>query len=224
MLLFTTSLITFYFFTMKTIFLDMETTGLDPLVHRPIDVALKIVDVASNRVVADYQSLIFQPEAVWDKHDPISLQINGYKRSDLTKGKEPLVVKNEIVALFQELQIQRGQAVFICQNPAFDRAFFIQLIDVYTQERLNWPYHWLDLASMYWVLLVQNLAQQGLPFPEEVSLSKNSIAHRYGLSEEKSPHRAMQGVDHLIACYRAVLTKKSDGLSVSPALPSPAKA
>jgi len=46
------------------------------------------------------------------------------------------------------------KAIFICQNPHLTGYFFSQLIDSDTQELLSWPYHWLDLASMYWALLM----------------------------------------------------------------------
>lgn len=190
---------------MRAIFLDSETTGLDTSRHRPIDIAFKIIDVASDEVVGAYQSLIKQPESEWEKRDPASMLINGYTWEEIQGGKEPEVVAKEIIEIFTQAGIQRLKAVFICQNPAFDRGFFSQLIDVYTQDRLNWPYHWLDFASMYWALLAQQSADENQPFPVEINLSKNEIAKRQGLPIEEVPHRAMRGVDHLIMCYRAVV-------------------
>lgn len=197
---------------MKAIFLDIETTGLDPSVHRPIDIAIKIIEVETGNALCAYQSTISHPQEVWNRHDPVSIGINGYCWEDVAAGKPLAVVKAEIIALFTGAGIQRGQAVFICQNPAFDRSFFIQIIDVYTQERLLWPYHWLDLASMYWALLVQHHVKNKKSFPKELCLSKNAIAQSYGLPEEKHPHRAMQGVDHLIQCYYAVLAEDAERL------------
>src|SRR5262249_43527499 len=114
-------------------------------------------------------------------------------------------VGQQIIHLFSQLKIERGRAVFICQNPAFDRGFFTQLVDIYTQDRLHWPYHWLDLASMYWASIEQKCLQQQAPFPERINLSKNEIARAYNLPPEVEPHRALNGVHHLIACYQAVL-------------------
>lgn len=189
---------------MKAIFLDLETTGLDPQIHQPIDLALKVIDITNGGLIGEYQTLIRQPKDLWEYHDPVSVEINGYSWEDISRGKDSQVVREEIITLFDQWQIQRGKAVFICQNPAFDRAFFIQIIDVYTQERLLWPYHWLDFASMYWALLARRQADQRQPFPEELCLSKNVIAKLYDLPEEAHPHHAMQGVDHLISCYNAI--------------------
>lgn len=189
---------------MQAIFLDIETTGLDCTRHCPIDVALEVVDMTSCQRKARYQSLVKQPTTVWELADPASLLINGYTLEQTVDGKEPLVIGKEVIDLFTSLKIERGKAVFICQNPAFDRGFFMQLIDVYTQEKLHWPYHWLDFASMYWALLIQKTKQQNCHFPEELNLSKNEIAKIYQIPEEATPHRAMQGVEHLMSCYQVV--------------------
>lgn len=190
---------------MKAIFLDIETTGLDPLIHQPIDIALKVINICDGKLMGQYQSLIYQTKDAWEDHDPVSLEINGYRWGDVANGKPKSLIKSEIIQLFGQLGIQRGKAVFLCQNPAFDRSFFIRIIDVYTQERLLWPYHWLDLASMYWALLTKYQTERNESFPEELCLSKNSIAESYNLPQEEYPHRAMQGVDHLIQCYYTVL-------------------
>ncbi len=190
---------------MLAIFLDIEATGLDSFRHSPIDIALKVIDVSSGIEKGSYQSVIRQTPEVWDKRDLHSMEINGYLWEDLLTGKALSQIKEEILNLFQSLEISRRKAIFICQNPAFDRGFFSQIIDVYTQEKLNWPYHWLDFASMYWAQLAQNTRENKIPFPETLNLSKNEIAKLYNIPPEASPHKAMNGVDHLIACYKAVV-------------------
>lgn len=190
---------------MLAIFLDMETTGLDFTKHCAIDIAFKVVDLSSGDLKGAYQSVVLQPSSEWDKRDLMSIQINGYTWDEVARGKDKLLISKEIIQLFTSIGIVRGQSVFICQNPAFDRGFFSQLVDVYTQEKLNWPYHWLDLASMYWAVSFQKFKKLGLNFPEKMNLSKNNIACEYMLPAESEPHRAMNGVNHLIRCYQAVL-------------------
>jgi oligoribonuclease len=192
---------------MHAIFLDMETTGLDSKRHFAIDVAFRIIEIQSWSAKASYQSVIKQPKEAWDCQDPMSIQINGYSWEKVQSGKDPALVGQEIISIFTELGIERGKAVFICQNPAFDRAFFSQLIDVYTQEKLNWPYHWLDLASMYWAVLTLKCRSQNTPFPAKINLSKNSIAQEYSIPAEIEPHVALNGVEHLIKCYQEVLCR-----------------
>lgn len=191
--------------SMLGIFLDLETTGLDPTKHCVIDVAFQIIDLSSGELLCSFNRVVKQSPAAWEQRDLASIEVNGYTWEQISLGTEPGIVSWEIIELFTLLSIERGRAVFICQNPAFDRGFFTQLVDVYSQEKRNWPYHWLDLASMYWVVNFQKLAKQGATLPEKMSLSKNDIAKEFALKPEDNPHRAMNGVDHLILCYQAVL-------------------
>lgn len=190
---------------MRAIFLDIETTGLDTRRHRPIDIAFKIIDVTTGELVGAYESVVAIDESAWNQRDLASVQINGYTWEQVKKGKPPEVVAEEIIAVFQKAEVRRLKSVFVCQNPGFDRGFFTQLIDIYKQENFNWPYHWLDFASMYWALLAKQNSEGGHPFPEELNLSKNEIAKRNGLPMEEEPHKAMRGVDHLILCYKKVV-------------------
>jgi oligoribonuclease len=193
---------------MLAIFLDIETTGLDPWQHAVIDIAFQVVDINKNEIFLTYNRIVKQPKEIWDKHDPVSLTINGFTWEKVSQGSDAVSVGNEIVNVLQSLSIARGNAVFICQNPAFDRSFFNQLVSVYTQENLNWPYHWLDLASMYWTVLTQRCKSEGKNFPEKINLSKNEIACEYTIPREPHPHCAINGVEHLVACYQAVLNVK----------------
>ena len=190
---------------MLAIFLDIETTGLNPLYHRVLEIAFKIVDLGTGNEVESYHSIVKQPLSIWEKRDPVSTEINGFTYEKMEGGKDESLIKNEIIHCFEKLKIQRGKAVYICQNPAFDRSFFNQLVDILEQEKYLWPYHWLDLASMYWALKVQTHQKLNLPFPTTLNLSKNSIAIEYGLPMESTPHTAINGVNHLIACYKKVL-------------------
>ncbi|QVL56748.1 MAG: 3'-5' exonuclease [Simkaniaceae bacterium] len=186
---------------MLGIFLDSETNGLNVRKHRIIELAYKIVDMESGEVMEAFDSPLFIPFEEWKKSDPLSLEINGFSWHDLKDGMEPQKVSDQVKLSFKQCNIQRGKAVFICQNPSFDRAFFSQLIDTDIQEQLNWPYHWLDLASMYWSKCIR----EGKSLPWDTGVSKNKIAAAMGLPPEVDPHKAMNGVDHLILCYEAVV-------------------
>lgn len=200
---------------MRAVFLDIETTGLDQTRHVPIDIAFIILDVTTGQEIKRYESVIKYSVDTWNQRDLGSVAINGFTWEEIQKGKDPEIVTSEIVQAFKEADVKRLKSVFICQNPAFDRGFFTQLIDVYTQEKLNWPYHWLDFASMYWALLAKENAEKGMAFPEELNLSKNEIAKRRGLPPEQEPHRAIRGVEHLIACYKEVVGLKVPSQSIN---------
>jgi DNA polymerase-3 subunit epsilon/oligoribonuclease len=189
---------------MLGIFLDIETTGLNPQKHRAIEIAIKVIDLFTGVEKNSYESIIYQPKEIWDKCDPNSLLINGFSWGKLLSGQSESTVAEQIILFLNNLNIQRGMAVFICQNPSFDRAFFTQLIDVDIQEQHKWPYHWLDFASMYWAIYIKETVEEGV-FSSNINLSKDNIAKKYGLPPETSPHRAMNGVDHLVLCYKTAI-------------------
>ena len=191
---------------MLGIFLDSETNGLNPFKHKIIEVAFKIIDLSTGYCLESYESVVLQSFEDWQESDLESLQINGFNWEEVSYGKQKETISQEIQDCFTRHKIQRHKAVFICQNPSFDRAFFSQLIDSDLQEKKQWPYHWLDLASMHWALAISTKKQQHTaPFPWETGLSKDKIAEAHQIPKEKKPHRAVNGVDHLLACYEAVV-------------------
>jgi len=190
---------------MLGVFLDTEANGLNSQTHRIIELAYKIVDLKDGSLKDEYQSVIVQPIEIWEKSDQESLKINGFTWDEVSAGKTPREVSQAIIDHFAVHGIRRKKAVFICQNPSFDRVFFSQLIDPDTQELLSWPYHWLDLASMHWAVSMGKAKKQKSPFPWEIGLSKDMIASHYRLPTEAKPHRAMNGVSHLLLCYQAVV-------------------
>lgn len=182
------------------IFLDTETNGLNPLKHFVLELAFKIVNVETGELLTAYEAVIAPTQEEWAQGDPQSLQVNGFTWEEVSKGIPSVQVSEEILEIFASFNIERGKAVFICQNPSFDRAFFSQLIDPDLQESLNWPYHWLDLASMFWATHCKEP-----PFAWELGVSKDKIAKAHSLPPEGQPHRAMHGVNHLLLCYEAVV-------------------
>jgi DNA polymerase-3 subunit epsilon/oligoribonuclease len=187
---------------MLGIFLDTETSGLNSQTHHILEIAYKIIDLKTGEIKATYETIIAWPESAWKQSDQRSLGINGFTWEKVCQGKKPPAVSQEIIAQFKHLKIHRKSAVFICQNPSFDRSFFSQLIDPKKQEELEWPYHWLDLASMHWALSMKNPSQG---FPWDIGLSKDSIAKHYHLPPGAPPPRALNGVTHLLDCYEALV-------------------
>lgn len=186
---------------MYLIFLDTETTGLNPEKHRILEIAYKVINSMTGMVVVGNELVVAQSAEVWAAADPHSLEINHFIWEEIIKGKTERAVASEIANDLNRLGLGQKEGVFICQNPSFDRAFFLQLINADLQEQYGWPYHWLDLASMFWA------ACKDAKILKEASLSKDSIAAYYGIPPEESPHRAMNGVKHLIECYEAIFGK-----------------
>ena len=160
----------------------------------------------SGHVYTSYEAVIQQSYEDWQNSDPESLAIHGFDFEEVSYGKSLKSVAEEIQFCFTQEHIHRTNAVFICQNPSFDRAFFAQIISPELQEKKEWPYHWLDFASMFWSLALERKKKDfALSYPWEQGLSKNKIAKSLHLFEEERPHRAMNGARHLLLCYEALL-------------------
>jgi len=188
------------------IFLDTETNGLNAQRNKILELAYKVLNVNTGALVAEFQTIISLTEEEWKTTDASSLLITEFTWEEVaSKGRPKEVVAKEILESFKELGVERGKAVFICQNPSFDRAFFAQIINPDIQEKLNWPYHWLDLASMYWAESIRKAAFDKEAFPWKTGFSKDKIAAACHLPPENKPHRAMNGVNHLLLCYESVV-------------------
>jgi oligoribonuclease len=187
----------------RGVFLDLETNGLDPWVHVPVEAAMRIVDLETGERLASYTAMVQCSHEEWLRSDPESLRVNRLSWEDLDSQPSAQEVGRNLSELFARFRIRRGEAVFVCQNPSFDRAFFSRFIPVTEQELQGLPYHWLDLASMYWAKVVE--ARQRGEHPIFTGFSKDRIAQALGLPPEEQPHRALNGVDHLLICYERVV-------------------
>lgn len=187
------------------IFLDTETNGLNAKKHKTIEIAFQILDVFDGELKDSFHTIASISPQDWKLSDPESLAVNGFKWEEVAQGIPHAIVGEKIQESFSRNKIKRGEAVFICQNPSFDRVYFSQLVDTDLQEKLRWPYHWLDLASMYWVDAMAKGALKTGKYPWETGFSKDKIAQTLQLPKEEQPHRAMNGVKHLLLCYEAIV-------------------
>lgn len=189
---------------MLGIFLDTETNGLDAKKHKILEIAFKIIDLMSGKTVDQFEALIKISSHDWKQSDLVSLKVSGITWSETEQGIPAEEASQAVESLFKKHRLIRGQSVFICQNPSFDRAFFSQILDIATQEKLYIPYHWLDLASMFFGIMMDRAQKKLGPYPWETGFTKDKIASFFHLNSEEQPHRAMNGVDHLIKCYEAL--------------------
>jgi oligoribonuclease len=186
---------------MLGVFLDSETSGLDPYIHTVLELAFVIVDLQSGRELLSWEAVLKPSLEDWERSDQKSLLIHGMSWEQLSSGIDLQEARLSIEEVCARFGIVQNRAVFICQNPSFDRPFFSKIIPPYRQEELHLPYHWLDLASMYWALILSKRQATTLT----ISFSKDAIAKDCGLPPELHPHRAMNGVRHLLLCYEKLI-------------------
>lgn len=181
---------------MIAVFIDVETTGLDLYRDRLLEVGLIVVDLVQNKVVNTYEALILGP-------GPLE-QTSGHHINQITtleminEGKTEEQVAHEIEQILIEHAVFMHHGFFVCQNPVFDYYFTRPLFGLMRTSIRAWPYHWLDLASMYWIKL-------GHKSEYPVKLTKNNIARQLDLDTEAEPHRALNGALHLLECYNELM-------------------
>ena len=189
----------------RAIVLDTETTGLSAATHHVIEIAFRLVDLETGHRVAEYERVIHLTCDEWVWAAPGALAVNNFTWGEvMARGVPRDTVYQEIRAFFAAHELSGRTAFFLCQNPTFDRAFFAQLVPVDVQRVYRFPYHWYDLASMNWAIEARAIAR-GEQDPYAIAASKDAIAAGHGIDAEASPHRAMNGVDHLLQIYEKIV-------------------
>ena len=184
--------------------LDTETTGLDCQRNDPIEIALKVIGASTGKEYGSLTSVIRIDDQAWNRASPRALEVNNFTWQEIKeRGETVEVVARKICDLFSGLQLSSSNAKFICQNPSFDRGFFDKIVPPEQQREAKMPYHWLGLESMYHSQRIAKLSRGEVV--SKVSYSKDAIARELDLAPEEKPHRAMNGVNHLLAIYRILV-------------------
>ena len=157
------------------VFLDLETTGLNPSIHEVIEIGAIMVEGISLQPLSTFNMKV-KPEHIETASDR-ALQINGYNKEAWQDAKS----LQEVVEQFHQWVGSESNAVIVAQNVCFDYQFLKAAFDTY-ELPFPFDYHKLDVASMAWITL---------PNAESLSLSK--IAKSIGLEEEPAIHRALYG-------------------------------
>jgi DNA polymerase III epsilon subunit family exonuclease len=132
------------------VFIDTETTGLDPRKHELIEIAVVRVrqtwDVNAAPVfsIVDEWSSKIRPENI-QSADPASLRVNGFSASGWEDAPRAADVLNEFT--------KRAEgAIMVAHNVAFDAGFIDTYLAVH-QLPNKMHYHRLDTVSMAYAKL-----------------------------------------------------------------------
>jgi DNA polymerase-3 subunit epsilon len=114
------------------VYLDIETTGLDPLLHDVVDIAWAVED-------GDIKS--FVPEHNLAGADPAALRINRY----FDRGLEIHRRGGELACVALELDLLRALdgSTVVGSNPAFDTAFLRRKLGV-----AMWHHRLIDVSNV----------------------------------------------------------------------------
>ncbi len=200
----------------RAIILDTETTGLDSSKAQVVEIAFKVIDVGSGACLESFQSVVALSKEEWDRADPVALTVNGFTWDIVqTQGRPRNDIAVNICSLFSKLKLSPKSAFFLCQNPSFDKAFFSQICPPSVQKSCGFPYYWLDFASMNWALMAKEFVL-GKRLPFRIPFSKDGIALSSGLPPENKPHKAMNGVDHLLLLFSKIIGFRDSHQTIEP--------
>ena len=158
------------------LFVDTETTGLDPLKHELIEVAAIRTSPDGRNVLSIYKAKL-RPTHAGDA-DPQALKINGYTPEEWTpeKCETPLNVVNQLTTLALDTML-------VGHNVSFDERFLLPLFQNYNFKP-PWSYHKIDTVALAYPLYLAD--------PRLTKLSLGPLCEYFGMPAPK--HNALADV------------------------------
>lgn len=164
------------------VFIDIETTGLDPTVHEMVEFAAKRISCRGVELdETEFRVKPLHPETA----QPEALKLNGYDPEKWQNALDPESALRRIVDF-----CCGDQAIIVGQNPGFDLGFINAMIKQYgAKDKI--PYHKVDTVSLAYTILV--------PLGLE-RLSLKNICEFLGISNA-GEHGAMRDVERCVEVY-----------------------
>lgn len=130
--------------TKDLVFLDTETTGLDPRKHELLEIAAVRTTPDGLTVKGEYERRVV-PLRISDA-DPVALNVNGYRPEEWRDAVPPLQA-------LSELQAFAADAVIVGHNVNFDLSFLDALAHSNNVSN-TWYKYKVDTVSLAWPLYV----------------------------------------------------------------------
>jgi len=171
------------------LFVDTETTGLDPTKHELLEVAAIRTSPDGLKIISRFEAKLMPLHL--ETAEPKALQVNNYKPEEWTVDK---CVMPEVVV--DALQQMAGNTVLVGQNVSFDEGFLSPLF-VRLGMKPPWGYHKVDTVALAWPLFCYT----GLP-----GLSLEKLCAFLGVAEMPK-HRAMADAEACRQVYLKMMEK-----------------
>lgn len=160
----------------KLLWVDLEMTGLDPGVHRILEVGAFVTDFSLTKIPgSEYHAVVFQPDDVLDAASDVAKQmdkLNGLHDQVKSQGKPEQAVQSELAALIREQF--GGEPVMLAGNSIHQDRRFIR----------QW---WPEVEALLHYRML------------DVSSFKVWMQGAYGLQyEKKETHRALDDIQESI--------------------------
>jgi DNA polymerase III epsilon subunit-like protein len=171
----------------ELIWIDVETTGLDPELHEIIEIGWVVTtadgtDRERGGYAVPFSGYVTSGAAA----------VNGF---DPTQERRVTRLDWALNDLGGAMKARR----FAGQNPRFDEAF---LRRAFRRCEIRWPmmdHHLLDLAALAWPIVLAG---------KTASVSLDALCDAVGVEREARPHSALAGALKAVEVYRALLLRK----------------
>ena len=172
------------------LFVDVETTGLDPTKHELLEVAARRTSPDGQTILGEYTAKLRPLNLA--AAEPKALEVNKYSEEEW--APEKCVARDVVV---KELHRIAQNCVLVGHNVSFDEGFLRAL---FYQANLQppWGYHKVDTVALAWPLYVTK------PDLEGVSLVKLA---KYLELPTQPVHRAAADVAACHALYMHLMKK-----------------
>lgn len=172
------------------IFVDLETTGLDPEQHEIIEIACLVVDGETFVVKKQYEEKI-KPIHL-ETANPNSLQVNGYSDEEWREAKSLFDVLKEVN------QLTPG-GILVGWNVSFDWGFLERGFK-YLGMLPQFDYHRIDVMSIAYAKVYSQ--------KEIRELGMRKIAPHLGINlQERKPHRAAEDVQACFEIFKKLMER-----------------
>lgn len=175
--------------TDNLLFLDTETTGLDPAIHEPIEVGAVLCSPDGD-IVMEYSVRMQPSPGAIERAEPKALEVNGYT-PELWADALPRAV------VAKTLHSMSTDARLVASNVAFDAAMSTRLLKEHGFKPA-WSHRLIDIGAMAWPLNV-------LGYLERTGLF--AMCEELGIPPEPEVHRAINGARLHRLVYLALLER-----------------
>lgn len=168
------------------VFVDLETTGLDPRKHEIVEMGVVVVDARTMEVLVEIDEKI-RPDRPEDG-DPKAYEVNGYNAEDW-KEAATLWMAMRLLST-----VGRGGR-FVAHNMIFDWSF-LEEASRKTGLPLDFDRHRVDIFTLAW---------GKIPHDRMQSWSLKTICTYLRLLPEPKVHRAINGARCAYNAYKALM-------------------
>lgn len=173
----------------KLAFIDVETTGFDPLKHEVIEIGCLFAKLNDNGTYEELDSfeLKVKPDHI-ETAQPDALRINGYNEADWMFGHTQ-------AQAFKMLSEKCDGCVLVAQNTPFDYGF---LNAGFMRHGLKDPFFFakLDTISLAYLRFRKD--------PSMTSFSLRSLCEKYGVKNDKA-HTALADIRATFEVFKKLM-------------------